>query len=724
MQDIHPPGPCVCAASAGAVMFLLALPLAHAGGAAAPAGTATVSDAPTGGNEAQGQLAEVIVTAEKRAQSSQSLPAAISVISGDTLAQQGIIDPRGLTQIVPSLVISTAGNDPALFFRGVGQTNAQQNTDAGVAVTANGFALPRQFILSSMFDIVRVEALPGPQGTLYGTNSIGGIISYVTKLPTDRLAAEASLEGGNYGAVHAFVAADTPLSDSLTARTAVDYQRHEGWYSDGLDDQNSLSYRETVRYSPTDNFNATVFLGGFRERGLNVGYQNNPYFVASNPWYLPADGHVGTPRDNNGYSASAIIEYHFSGLTLSYLPSWMYVNNQYGAPSYLQAVSISESAHQVTNELRLSNDAAGPSRWIAGLYQYRDTSPQALNILLYPSIPNIYIHNPVDEVENIYAAFGQYSYSVRPSLRLTGGMRYSWNEKQGGGGTDVSAILPTVTIPVVSERVSGFSHMWRHFDWKAGMEMDVAKGSMLYANVATGFLNGGFGLPPFAPGESKVIQPETLLGYTIGSKNRFLDNRLQLNNEAFYYDYHDYQVSSIYIATGSTAYLNARTARIYGDQLDSIFAITADDELTLSVAYLNAKAKDFNLVPLGGSGNFSGYQLPNAPYVTASAALNHTWRLPAGNTLQGAVHTSYSSGDWVTYDHHAGTHQDKYTRTDLMLTYYPANHDNWSLGLFVRNVENTASFQYAITGSIPGPSSVFLDPPRTYGARISYNFGK
>lgn len=667
------------------------------------------------------QLEEIVVTAQKRSESLQKTPAAVTAVSGDAILKQGLQDPRSLSQVVPSLSIGAGGADPAIYFRGVGQTINSENTDSGVAVNLNGVYEPRQFILRSMFDVHQVEALPGPQGTLYGSNSIGGTVNIKTNLPSNRLEGDALLEGGNYGTFHASGAVTLPLTDDVSTRAAIDYSRHDGYYSNGGGNQDTLAARLTTRYQPNDQLSATLFLNYFHDFTLNGPYVNHPYYDSSDPWYFPAnpnpaDFHSG----GTGYLVSGDITYHFSNLVLTYTPGWSYVDTKYNSiASSVLYVDIAEHAHQNTQEIRLANDDNGRSKWVVGLYYFNSSSYQNLNVHVPNPPVTVQIAQPVSTDEISYAGFGQYTYSVQPWLRLTAGGRYSYNSKAGSAATNMSLHLPDGSIlPLSSDSLSGFDHIWRHFDWKLGAEADLGDHSMVYASVATGFLNGGFAVPPLPPGGSTVIEPEKLLGFTIGTKNRFFDNRLQFNNEFFYYDYKNYQLATLYLPTNQTSFYNAKKAVIYGAQFDVVFRLTPNDRLTANVGLLHPEAVDFNLG--AAAGDFSGYQLPNAPYATIHLGFEHDWQLDSGATVNASIHSNYDSGQWVTFNHYPETHSPAYTKTDLALTYNSPK--GWALGAFVRNIENSAYFKYAQTGTIPGPAAVDLQPPRTFGVRFNMHF--
>jgi iron complex outermembrane receptor protein len=238
----------------------------------------------------------------------------------------------------------------------------------------------------------------------------------------------------------------------------------------------------------------------------------------------------------------------------------------------------------------------------------------------------------------------------------------------------------------------------------------------------SGYLQGGFTQADLSSTAPHTFEPEKLIAFTAGAKNRFFGNRLQLNDEFFYYDYRDYQlqITPYDRSTGRTVFLilNVPKSRIYGDQLDLAYSVGRNTDLTASLIYLNAKiTQGFATSP-----NYEGFQLPNAPTLTANLALEQRFPLPDGGHLGARIASTINSGYWTVFTHADFTHQDHFTKTDINFTYYAAN-DHWNVGAFVRNVENSATYYGSDGGPAPGaPAATFIDAPRTYGVRAEVKF--
>ncbi len=695
-----------------------------------PAALADAVAAPAAASSAE--LEEVVVTAEKRSENLQKTPAAVTVVSGQDLVDDRISNARDLEVLAPSANFAIERQNMIAYIRGVGTANDFPNSDPSVVMQINQVYTPRSATGGSFFDIQNVEILPGPQGTLYGRNAIGGVVNVTTVKPGDTFSGEAFMEAGNYSLTHEFAAVDLPVSDDLKFRIAVNRENHSGYLSNGLDDEDATAVRVSALYTP-GNFSAFVTYTYYHDGGLGDATVQYPYVNPGNPWQAPDNpSNRGVVNQRDFYQASGTFDYKFdNGMTLSYIPSWVYIRLNQATPQNGNDPATSdnllsfEPATQYTQELRLSGDN-GPLRWVGGLYAYYDNTHSTYNII-EPGIEGI---DPFTTIgidtynrEESYAAFSQVTYSLTDTFRLTGGLRYSSDEKKATGDTAVT-LFPPITPVEVPLPVSyyEFNHTWHNVDWKVGAETDLTNTSLLYGSVSSGYLEGGYSLVPSTPTLSNQYEPEKLLAVTLGIKNRFFDNRLQINDEMFYYDYKNYQVSFYNVIVGTTVSYNEKKAIIYGNDLSAKFLFTKDDEIDATIGLLSAYARDFS-VPTGTGEtlNFDGYRLPDSPTATATIGLQHDWHLANGSSVRGRVQTHYDSGEWEIFYHPANTNQPATTKTDLLLTYTFAD-DKWNIGLWGKNLENSARFVGPGTTSLPGINSVYMEAPRTYGVRIGAKF--
>jgi iron complex outermembrane recepter protein len=657
-------------------------------------------------------LEEIVVTARKQVEDLQKAPAAITAVSGDTLVNMGVTDLSDISGLIPSAQIVDLPLGTHLYIRGIGSEQDRPFVNQLVATVIDGVYMPRETTNIGQFDVGQIEALPGPQGTLYGANAAGGVLNITNNRPTNAFESTALLEMGNYAAVHGTMVENIPLSDSVWIRSAFDYNKHDDYQTAGADSLNAFGGRVSLLAMPTDNFTAYVWGTYNRDTGnpmdAVVTTGNGPVYAnPSNPWDATACAHSPCsfiPFENIGPNSGDItvsivagqFDLKLGSATLSLIPT--YVVSSFETTSYAGPISIYvvTSHTQYTNELRFTDDLTSQLKLISGLYWLKsnDYGDHDAGGGINPAVMNY---------ENDYAAYGQMTYSIRDSLRLTGGLRYAAQKKQD------DFIIPALDPA---------SHTWQPLDWKVGAEADVAAHSMLYATVQTGFANGSFDSQNPLDDKPAYIKPTHLLSYTAGIKNRFLDGRLELNDEAYYYDYKNYLIQTAIIANNGTignGFYTAPTVVDYGDQLDLRALITEGLQIQADVGYLHARAHEFTSAGF----TYSNYALFDSPNLTASVGAQYRWHWNDGADLTLRVDSNYSSGYWANFPQEYGTLQESFTKTGASLTYHEP-HGRWSVGMYGKNLENKA--QYA-TGGYVGvgvtQGLAYVTPPRTYGVRFT-----
>ncbi len=667
-------------------------------------------------------LEEITVTAEKQTQNLQKTAAAVTAVSAAELIDAGVEDLREAQKLVPSVRFQAEGNNTQVLIRGVGSVLDQANVEPNVSFNIAGIYVPREETSAAFFDLEQFEVLPGPQGTLYGRSAIGGTINLTPVKPGFDNDGSALLEVGNYAAVHGTVTQNFRASDSIAFRAAVDYNRREGVMTTGADSRNDVS----IRLSSLANFDrlSTYFwvqaAGKYGKTANLVNKGTDPAtgdycegcFFYGNPWNDTRTGPYAAPygttaAERNRYTTMVLggeINYHFDFGTLSYLPSYLYLDTQ---PVYwLSAIQSENTAHynQITQELRLSSDGDGPFKWLGGLYFY--------NVRNYGSL-SLFVNQPFgfaqDNVEagrlKGYAVFGQATYALTDTWRVTAGARASTTQRTARG-----------TEPVALGGLPyAFDKSFDNVDWKVGVEKDLLPKVMMYGNVQTGYQPGTFNELPNTATFNNEVKPSRLRAYTAGIKTRWFEDRLQVNNEIYYYDYRDLLIQSYNIAAAYNLIFNARKVAIKGDQLDIVGRVFGTDQFNVNIGYSHARNVDF-VTPEGG--NFDGLQLAYAPDLTA--AVGYTHNIAIGDaTLRAHLDWRYESSWYGDYVHNPGTRQDPSNKGDASLTY---DATRWTVGLWIKNIQNKVVIAATAAAGIPGPATSYLDEPRTYGARFTVNY--
>ncbi len=671
-------------------------------------------------------IADIVVTAQKQSQSVNRVPAAITAVDGTELSRLGIANAQQLGQVVSSVELNADRDSLQITLRGIGTTNDQPQTNPGVATNLDGIYQPRQATTASFFDLERVEVLKGPQGTLYGRSASGGLINVITAEPAQQLQATGNLEVGNYNQVHVTGTANVPITDTLTVRGAVDYNRHDGFLTNGYDDLDSLAGRLRVLFQPSDAVRLLVTGAYYQNGGRGVGSVLYPYTDSSNPFYAPSPTTFpDSSYQNHVYNTELYADLQIKvlpGVTLTYLPSYLWHTTRELAPLSGLALGYDGPERQTSHELRLGSSEPHRLQWQVGMYYYWDHQRVAnYSILTIPGVKTLQNYTFYGVEQDSIAGFGQATYTLLSKLRLTGGLRYSRDHERGLGYSQAFNQLTSPPAPLSVPAPTDFDHVWTNVDYKAGVEYDLASRTLLYANVATGYKPGGYTAANYGPTGALVpaaeYKPEHLTSYSLGIKARLFGGRLQVNDEAFYYNYSDFQLSAVDLITRITTFFNANKVRVYGNDLDLTLQLTSADRFNVSLGLLHTEDVDF--VVNGVS--LAGFRLPRSPDVTVTAGYEHSFDLNSARLVLGA-HTTYHSGEEFYYNHLAGSYRGPYTTTDANLTYHP-KHENWSVGLYVRNIENAAIADQISVPAPPGQNATgftFLSPPRTFGGRLSF----
>ena len=714
------------------------------------------------------QLTEVVVTAERREVNLQRAALAITAIGGAEV-EHAVSRPEELTTLVPAIYVAPSGGMTQIYVRGVGNLGGTSFAEGAVAFNVDQVYVGRPTALDAVyFDLERVEVLKGPQGTLYGRNATGGAINVISRKPElGRFGVNASLDVGSFKLIKASAAVNVPLSDTVAARLAVQRVKHDGYLSDGYNDQDTLAARGHLLFKPTEGFSALLSLDYAQLRGQGDGYV--PSFRTCGDWcgpsdpsnralekvggfaaiiLAPNDDGVGF-QDNKFWSVTADLEWKLGTVGLSVIPSHRSAKIDTLIYPSLFRGRVLDQSKQDSLEVRLASNDSGRARWVIGGFYYDEDIEgdygysHGLALQAQRVQPNI--------TNKSQALFGQLTYSVSDSFRLTGGLRYTEDKKTLSGlqrcfsgilcGAPVGSGLPGTSIVLAG------SDKWTDSSYKAGIEWDVAPQSMLYANVSTGFKSGGF----FPAALNPSFKPEKLTAYALGWKSRLADNRVQLNAEAYHWDYKDHQESHVgttcVAATGSTCTTfgnvflteNVGTSRIQGLDLDAAFVLTDADRLDLSVGYLDAVATSFvyNVpasappsaliacarIPAGPviTVDCSGIQMPRAPQVSGRLGYEHSFRLDDGGAVVLALSHYRSASYWASIDYIPGTQQPAYGKSDASLTYQaPGGH--WTLGAWINNIEDKAVAGVAGVKLFANTPGIQLRAPRTYGLRLTAQF--
>jgi iron complex outermembrane receptor protein len=667
------------------------------------------------------ELTEIVVTAEKRPADLEHTAIAMSVVGTAELQSRHLVGLTDLNGVVPGVQIYPVLNSTQVSVRGLGSTFLDPRGQPGVASSLDGlyFAQPTSNG-GGFFDIARIEILKGPQGTLEGRNAAAGAINIITNRPdVDNFEASAAVTAGNYGLWSTEGMINIPVSDRLAFRAAFQTIDHEGYVGHIYNDAKDAYGRVEALWTPLDNLTIFNELNYNHAGGYGVSPEYHP-FAGISPWTLdsPIPGlsipTVGT-QDNATWNDQLHVDYDWDFATLTSITGFVHQQNEVLTPDgvYFNALTVN-NLKDWTQELRLASktkaDHAGGLQWLVGLYYLNEESfyhyEFPLGIIALPHLP-----------ATSESGFGQVSYGLTDTLRLTAGVRYTEDKKKA-------------TYEDGTRRSVSFNNT----SYKVGAEWDVAPKSLLYANVATGYVPGGLnaGSPgqPTAPSQyAPTFDSETNTAYEIGSKNRFLANRLQLNADVYLYNFKNYQYQSIaYPNSGpfTPGIVNIGDVKTYGAELDAIFLLTPSDKLSVSTEWAHGEFNSISYPSLIFAPPFTAFvfapqgkqPLINLPDAGLYLGYSHTWTINDRSSLEMQGNSHYSAAyPVVAGSSDPNDRQRSYWMSDATITY---SYSKWQVEAWVRNIENSAVNVY---GEGPGLYLYQILPPRTFGLTVRVRLG-
>jgi iron complex outermembrane receptor protein len=695
-------------------------------------------------------LQEVVVTAERRVNTAQKTAAAISVRAGDDMQSQGRYELKNILEDVPGVdggaatTVNTSqgsGTDnPAsgLVIRGV-----QSNGGAGGSVTstAPAAAIYVDDVYSGIgggYDIDRVEVLRGPQGTLYGRSATSGVVAIRTGEPdTARFGAQGAAEFGNYSLTHISGYVNVPIvNDKLALRVSGNLFDRDGYYSADGGALKNKDFRVKGLWNATDTF--SVLVGYAQENnethsgGVSISQSTPGNFV-----FVPQSVSPTSKNDSQQYWANFKLD--LGPVELTYIPAYRVWNQD--ATLYLRSLFLNADQTVttrddsfMTHELRVrGKDSDSKFQWQGGYLHYDNKLDDSNVLFIIPSGPYAF-QTRSHKTTTADGVFVEGIYSFSSETRLTAGTRYDHTKIVNN--QDYTSILG------ITQSLTGDAGL-RTFDnvtYRLRLEHDLTPQNLLYGSISTGFSPGDVTLTTDATFKPvvQVLEDQTLTAYEIGSKNRFLDNRLQVNGTVFYYDYGGYQTAGINTSpqTPGTPTFNTISSPMtsYGAELEVDSRPTPNGRLMFTAAYVHAR--------YGGFGQydylFSKSEVPGVAPLQATLAYDH--RFPLGSAtllMRGALRyasahdtssindasAAVGAGPWV----HVGAQ----TLGDFNVTLMLEPH--YSITAYVRNIFDSQFIPdgWGIAGAVPGPpgsgpivaeGGFALNDPRTYGMMVTFKF--
>lgn len=757
------------------------------------AAMAAENDAEATASDALGrpvQLEEVTVKAEKTERADlQKAPLAVTTVSAERLMQGNINNITDLNGLVPGLVVSKSGGaENMIAIRGVGsETPENTNTQPGVSYHLDGVYIFNTIATNAAFiDADQVEVLRGPQGTLFGQSSTGGTINVASKTPElGVFGGDASLGLGNHGLVKSSASLNLPAGDTFALRAHVQQYRHDGYSKvhgiDGVasyevDQADDLGWKVSALWQPSDDFSWTLSATGYRS-DTNAPGQKNILDPATDPRSLSQD-FAGKARVDTDLFTS-VMRWNLGGTIFKSISSYQRLKSDqswdadgltadlFWQETYSPATGSGDTYDHVglwqteadayTQEFNLSSYGNGPVQWITGLVYMHSTNDQYVvefkgddDSLVNPIPPkdtpaadapyNLTFGNVSSVTRKSMAAYFQGSVDLSERAKLTAGLRYNTDTYSGISGSYYATPRPTDGLTT------------NEFTGKLALDYQFSPSSMGYVSFTRGYKPGGLNSSASAVWVKDVFQPETVNSFELGSKNRFLDNRLQFNASAYYYDYKNMQFleeDPVLYAKGTS---NAPSAHLYGAEFELVWLVDRDWMLEGNLALERGKfdqdyaaldpvdataAQDAAGFPGGlfwanyaaavaardgARANINGNDVPKIPKVQGNIALTNTHDFSAGTLVSKLEAVYRGSYQYRLFNNSFYDTVPSYSLWNLYLEYLPVE-SAWSYSLAVTNLTD----KLVVNSRFSDPYGSFQTyqtymPPRQFILSASYRF--
>ncbi len=749
---------------------------------------------------------EIVVTSRRREERAQDVPIALTAVSGETLDRTGAVNLTQIAQLTPTLVIrNNNARNTFANIRGLG-SNAAQNDGLEVGV---GFYVDDVFygrIGASQFDLIdleRVEVLRGPQGTLFGKNTTAGAINITTRAPAFETGFTGEATIGEIGYRQIRGSLTGPIADGLAAyRLTGSFTRRDGTLHnlyDGreINDYRNWNVRGQLLLTPATNFSVRI-IGDYSEQtsysrissliGVWTNYVNGApltnthleraarggytyRYDITDPFARTVDVNGPVQADMKGYGVSAKVDWELGGVNLTSVTAWRgwdwYPDNDVDDTPLAVMLRSGTDNHQrqFSQELRLASTGERALDYVVGLYYFWQVvdalghyqggpdyavwnnhafANRALANYAYDGFLSYSIIQPRTRS---YAAFGQATWHATDRLNITGGLRFTHEDKSGlfdqytAGGNDLSALNPADRAAAQALRDAIYPEVSYTTDLKddaltgqVTLAYDVAPDVLTYATYSRGSKSGGLSLGVLPTGVSPVVKPEIVNSFELGIKSQFWDRRITLNTAAYWIDVKNYQAAiSEQIGTTSSfvRYIsNIPGVRSRGLEADLTIAPSRWVRFTASAAYNDAVYKDYANAQVAPEGrnvtqvqDLSGVQLANAPkfiYHLAVDVAQPVSLLTAADEIYGRVDFNHRSSNDTSSTNSIYTRIPGYGLANARVGVRLAD-GRFDLSAWVTNLLDEEYFT-ALGASNQGLISGNLGDPRTFGATFRAKF--
>ena len=707
------------------------------------------------GQKGRSVLEEVVVTAQKREAALQDTPISITALTVQDIERYNMTDLAEVARVVPNFKLNhgrDSTSQATVHVRGIGQSD--ELGDPGVGIYIDGIYLARQHAaLFKLNDIERIEILRGPQGTLFGRNTIGGAVNVVTRQPTDEAEFSAELGAGSYDSITGAAYGQVPIiEDRLFARAAIYGEKNSGFtentfLDEELNNNDVLTGRFALRALPTENLEINwsadvtrdesdgpgIFISGLDRTQpylpfIEGGFGSLSTYVTGDPAGVSdLDSHVRKISNDSPNKHTLDIwgtalniswdagDYEFRSITGYREIEELIQSDLDGTPFPIFDQDSDEFEQwQVSQEFQLLGEAFNDRlTWLLGAYYFLEEHRLPISVIFDIGLGvNFGFDRTVQQEVETIAGFGSATYVFTDKFSATVGARYSSEDKT----------LESLRIQAngtISFNEPGISTDFNNFSPKIALDYQLTQAVLAYASFSKGFKSGGFNPRADVQGETQPFDPEKVYSFEAGIKSRWFDDRLQANIAGFYMDYSDIQ-QQVFITDPSGAgfvstVANAAEATIAGLELEVMARPTDNFFFSGTLGYTDAEFDEFIDATLG---DLSDREFQNTPEITASIAAEYSVVLAQSWEASLGAFYSYQSEVFFDPKNVELIKEDGFDLLDLNLKITPPN-SKFQLEAFIKNVTDELYRTNGVdTVTDLGYALNYFGAPRTFGVNL------
>ena len=717
------------------------------------------------------QLEEIVVTARKRKENLQDVGLSVSALSQTEISRAFARDIRDLAHMSPNMIIDDTSQGPggnaAIYIRGIGVADIEKNFEPAVGVTIDGLFIGSNSgaILRSI-DLASVEVLRGPQGTLFGRNTIGGTINIERTRPTGELGGKVRAGVGDYDTFYVDGIVNFGLTDNLAVKlSGAKNEQREGYFTNTntrgdvgrvdyqsmginllFNANDSLEFEYTYQNEETDQdtpplLNAgqpgTLFCDSFQLCAKSVSTPSSGgRFLVNTQGFLPKTASSSPSSIVTSAVADLIptrLEATFDAETHIFETRWdvnenLRLNYIYGSFETEETIVSNWTAEapmmfgtdrpaeyeQQSHEIRLTYDAGEALKFVVGGYLWESEYDIRLRSWITFLVPDVVLDIPQNthQETDSAAVFFEGDYALNEAWTVTLGARYTEDEKvsQQTGNLSTAPNHPSAE--------------WDEVTSKIGVRYQATDDAMIYATWSKGYRGGGFNGRVDEQDSARIpYNPETVDNYELGFKSEWRDNALRLNGAVFYMDYQDKQEELGLPSDGATGQritvFNAASATMQGIELELQAILTENLSVRANLGYLDSQYDEFSFVGPNGVEDLSGFDFRRAPDFTGTLDATYEWQVGAGAAwVRGSYHLL--GEHFVEQTNRAELANDDQHLIDLSVNY---EINGIQVSLFGRNITDEDGYAHGL--NVSGLWAYAIPrAPRTWGMEVTYTFAQ